>query len=77
MFRGRTHDQNASTIAVSLSPAEDALAVRPQDLETAIPIGTRRCGVKNTDSAAKPLTALPENWTPLSDGCQPSPNLLT
>jgi adenylosuccinate lyase len=67
MFRGRTHGQHASTIAVgvALFSAEDALAVRPQDVEIAIPIGATRGTVHNADSAAKPLAAIcPKTDTP-------------
>jgi hypothetical protein len=43
MLRGGQHGQHGSTIAVgvALSSAEDALAVLPQDLEVAIPIGAK------------------------------------
>jgi hypothetical protein len=60
MFRGRTHGQHAGTIAVgvALSSAEDALAVRPQDLETAIRIGAGRGEVQNADSTATPLATI-------------------
>jgi hypothetical protein len=43
MLRGGQHGQHGSTIAVgvAVSSAEDALAVLPQDLETAIPMGAK------------------------------------
>ena len=46
MLRGGQHGQHGSTIAVgvAVSSAEDALAVLPQDLETAIPMGAKSRG---------------------------------
>ena len=43
MLHGGQHDQHGSIIAVgvAVSSAEDALAVLPQDLEVAIPIGAK------------------------------------
>jgi hypothetical protein len=61
MLRGGQHGQHGSTIAVGLavSSAEDALAVLPQDLEVAIPIGAKsRRRFHVPDSAAGPVAII-------------------
>ena len=58
MLGGGQHGQHGSIIAVAVavSSAEDALAVFPQDLETAIPMGAKSRGRFHVpDSAAGPV----------------------
>jgi hypothetical protein len=61
MLHGGQHGQHGSIIAVgvAVSSAEDALAVLPQDLETAIPMGAKSRGRFHVpDSAAGPVAII-------------------
>jgi hypothetical protein len=61
MLRGGKHDQHGGriTVGVALSPAEDAFAVLPQDLETAIPANVDPRGSAHPpDSTVRPAIAL-------------------